>query len=461
MHHNLIKILFLSTLLMAGCSGSNDTGERKIIIDDAHILAGRNELMESYREYNEQLFKDYQVDFRIITTESDEEINGFANKAFTLFEQENDTAAGRALLLVINTRQDLARLEVSMALEPVYTDAFVSFIERRHMVLFFRDKRMAEGIFATTESMYSRAREAAAGNEFMADMPSRSMGGGAKVTADIGRKELNSQSKQNISASPDESPGDVLEKYIQSRRNHNNNPDLDIFTSETNDFFQNWTVTSVQMDNEVRFFSQCHDPQTLFSDDQNFAVILYPITQRKCSPYFFKRERDSWRLDFASMNKIVRFNHEMKWHLILKWQENMGEQKYAKLTQRDLLPAEVKTLLTPYLFAFVDYTYDTNGFAYDYWQGSVFFISFNEYSTDGRYGGTFINDLHSRGTGIKSGLKKWDQIIAVGGKTIQQGDLDFISQSMREKKSGESLTIKVARKSNGTLITKEIILTAP
>jgi len=119
MRHNLIKILFLSTLLMAGCSGSNDTGERKIIIDDAHILAGRNELMESYREYNEQLFKDYQVDFRIITTESDEEINGFANKAFTLFEQENDTAAGRALLLVINTRQDLARLEVSMALEPV------------------------------------------------------------------------------------------------------------------------------------------------------------------------------------------------------------------------------------------------------------------------------------------------------------------------------------------------------
>jgi uncharacterized protein len=446
---------------MAGCSTGNDISQRKIIIDDAHILTGHNELMASYREYNEQLLKDYQLDFRVITTESDQDINAFANNAFRMFEQENETKTGRALLLVINTRQDLARLEVSMALEPVYTDAFTFFIEHRHMVHFFRDNRIAEGIFATTERMYTRAREAAAGEEFMADMPSQSLGGGAKVTADIGRKELNIQSKQNISVSSADTPEDVLQKYIQSRRDHNNNPDLNIFTTATIAFFRDWTVTPVQMANEVRFFTQCYDPQTLFSDDQDFAIILYPIQQRKCSPYFFKKEAGYWKLDFASMNKIIRFNHEMKWHLILEWHENMGKQKYAKLTQKDLLPSGVKTLLAPYLFAFADYTYDTNGYPYDYWQGSVFHISFNEYSNNGSYEGTFINDLHSRGAGIKSGLRKWDQIIEVAGKPITKGDLDFISQSMRETKSGENLTIRITRKNNDTVITKEIVLVAP
>ena len=53
------------------------------------------------------------------------------------------------------------------------------------------------------------------------------------------------------------------------------------------------------------------------------------------------------------------------------------------------------------------------------------------------------------------------KITKVEGKTIEKGDLDFISQTMREKKSGEELRIKVTRKSNNTLITKEIILTAP
>ena len=53
------------------------------------------------------------------------------------------------------------------------------------------------------------------------------------------------------------------------------------------------------------------------------------------------------------------------------------------------------------------------------------------------------------------------KIIEVEGKTIEKGDLDVISQTMREKKSGDKLRIKVTRKSNNTLITKEIILTAP
>ena len=358
-------ILPLLFFILTGCSSENDHGNRKILIDDAHVLSGHQRLMSSYTEYNEQLFKDFRLDFRVITTESEEDINTFANRSFTLFEQESGSDKGRGLLLVINTRQDLARLEVSMALEPIYTDGFVSFIEHQHMVRFFRDNRVAEGIFATTEMMYGRAREAAAGKEFMVDMPTRSMGGGAKVEAEIGQKELNATSRQDTPASPDDTPEDVLQKYIQARRAHNNNPNLDIFTDETKRFFNKWTVTPVQMDNEVQAFSSCYGAQTFISGGYDFAVILYPIRQRNCSPYFFKKEAGCWKMDFATMSKTIRFNHENKWHLALGWHENMGNQKFARLSQNDLLPARTKRLLAPYLFAFEGLTFDANGYGFE------------------------------------------------------------------------------------------------
>ena len=227
----------------------------------------------------------------MVTTDSDTDIDTFAYHAFAIFPGESGTNAGRALLLVINAKQDLARLEVSMALEPIYTDAFTSFIEEQHMVRFFRDDRLAEGIFATTETIYSHAQEAAKGKGFMAAMSNRSLGGGAKTSADIGRKELNVKSTQAVAGSAADSPEDVLQKYMQSRRAHNDNPNLDIFTAATKDFFGKWTVTPVQMDNEVRFFANCSDPQTMVSDDQHSAVVIFPIQQRKCTPYFLQKEQ--------------------------------------------------------------------------------------------------------------------------------------------------------------------------
>ncbi len=462
MHRQCIIVLLIFILFLTACSNDSDTSQRNIIIDDAQILTDKGDLLDSYRDYNGQLLKDYQIDLRVITTESEEMINAFANRAFTMFEQEESTQSGRAILLVINTRQDMARLEISMALEPIYTDAFTSFIEGQHMVHFFRDNRLAEGIFATTERMYTRAQEASEGKEFMADMPNRSLGGGAKAKADIGKKELNVKSRQTVAASSDDTPERVLQKYIQSRRDHNDNPDLDIYTDETKAFFNNWTVTPVQMDNEVRFFSKCSEPETLISESHDFAVILFPLSQRKCSPYFLKKEASSWKLDFATMSKLIRFNHKMEWHLILEWKENLKKQEHAYLTQQGLVPDHVRSLLAPYLFAFVDFIYDANGYAFDTWGKAVFGVRFQEYYDDKKqYEGTFISGLHSRGAGLKSGLRKWDQILELAGKTIKKGDLDFISQSMRGKKSGEKLQIKIARWVDEDRITEEIVMTAP
>jgi uncharacterized protein len=35
---------------------------------------------------------------------------------------------------------------------------------------------------------------------------------------------------------------------------------------------------------------------------------------RICSPYFFKKEKGKWKLDIATMAKVLRFNTRMQWH---------------------------------------------------------------------------------------------------------------------------------------------------
>jgi len=163
------------------------------------------------------------------------------------------------------------------------------------------------------------------------------------------------------------------------------------------------------------------------------------------------------------MSKLIRFNHEMKWHLILDWQEKMGKREYARLTQRDLLSDQVTRLLDPYLFAFVDFKYDRNGYPYTIWgEKAVFKVSFNEYfDDDGKYAGTFIFGLHSRGAGRKSGLEVWDEIVELDGRKIKQGDLYYISETMTGKKSGDELPITVARRNGDGVVVKQLVLVAP
>ena len=449
-------ILILISFLLIACSSSED--KRKIIIDDAEILSSKPELMDMYKKYNNQLLLDYDIDFRVVTTKSDEDINTFANYAFKMFKDEEGTKSGRALLLVINTKQDLARLEVSMALEPVYTDAFISFIETQDMVRFFRDDHIAEGVYASTERMYSRARDAASGNEFMFDMKTGSIGAGAKVSADIGKKELTEKSTKDMLASSLDTPYEVYQKYIQTRRDHNDNPNLDIFTQDTKKFFAKWTVTPVQADNEVRFQTKCKNQKTIFSFDLDRAVMISPIKERLCSPYFFKKESGSWKLDFAAMNKVIRFNHQMKWHIIFVNENKLDNSRYRFITEKGLMDSEVSSFINSYLFAFIDYSYDLNGYPYDYWKKATFKVSFSRYKD-----GIYIYNMHSRGPAAMAGVRIWDKFLELDGKKIEntEAGLDYIDDTMADKKSGDVLHLKILRKIESGLVEKDIEVITP
>jgi len=318
-----LGVLVTVVLFMSACDKKEQTiqeraaVQKNVIIDDAYVLFDDEKLMKMYREYNENLLDEYDIDFRVVTTSNKEDIDTFANKQFSKLQEESRSKSGKALLLVINTLQDKVRLEVSMALEPVFTDAFISYIERKGFVPYFREYKIADGVYMATELVHDRATEAAEGKEFVSPMVSQSIGGGAKTKAQIGVTDPNAKKGAQVIAHTTDTPMDVMERYLKVLKAHNKNPNLDIYTDRTKAFFRKWTVTEINQDHEIHNITPCKAHyETLYDTKNEHAVLaVRPYDKhRTCSPYFFKKEDGKWKLDIATMAQILRFNAEMQWH---------------------------------------------------------------------------------------------------------------------------------------------------
>jgi len=342
-------IVGVLVLFFSGCESKKDEIEAQnsienIIIDDAYVVLDNAKIMAQYKDFNQHLLDEFDIDFRTITTDSDEDIDLFANREFNRLQKKSRSTSGKAILMVINPAQDKVRLEVSMALEPVYTDAFVSYIERKGFVPYFRNDTIADAIYMASELISDRAYDAQAGKEFMPPMQSKSIGAGAKVQAHIGKKNYDEKNGPNIITSSSDTPMDVLKKYLESEKAYNTNPNLDIYTDATKRFFAQHTVTKINQDNEIRFLLPCMDSKEVkYANDNIHAVVMNdPIEQRKCTPHFFKKEQGKWKLDIATMAQILRFNTLMDWRFDKK-ERLKGEAMY-------------------YAFAFDGYWFDGNGY---------------------------------------------------------------------------------------------------
>ena len=311
-----------------------------ILLDEAGLLDDSEQSFIS--EYHGYLLTDHDIDYRVVTTSTDDAI---LEESVALFERlgvGSRSEWGRGLLLVINPASDLVRLEVGYALEATFPDAFVGYIEQRQMVPFFADGRVADGILATTELIVDRAQRAAERDGFGADeiWMMGSGGAGAQTDARIGEgyeAPVNADGGDERLSSPAESPEDALAGYFHAMDARNADPNLPIYSPETQAMLDGRTVTPAQMNNLVRTYRECHPESVRYSDSQDLAVIRYPPAERLCAPWFFVKSGEFWTLDLASMSRLIRFGRTNAWH---RTEAGFGE----------------------YGFAFEDWEFDGNGF---------------------------------------------------------------------------------------------------
>jgi len=357
----------------------------KLVSDNASILSDEEEA--NLAKYHAAILDSYDIDYRVVTDSEASNINKYSADNFAANEVGSLAKSGMGILLVINPKSDELRLEVGRSLEHIYTDSFVSFVEREQMVPFFRDNRVSVGVLATTELLVARIQEAIDKVEFDPENYRKaevSTGAGAKTAANIGKGNIPIIPKRNISVllNSNDSPEEVVGKYIDAMQNYNADPNLDIYTDATKNMMRNWRVTKGQMKNIVNTYKKCRVLDRKING--NLAVVRYPVNDRKCSPFFLMKENKLWKLDLTMMQTSIIFNHKNLW----------------RFKNRD----------HKYMFAFSDWSFDRNGYPHSLkkyrWQLSV--KSYDHH-------GAIITAIGKGSPAEEMGLKVGDRIMRWDG----------------------------------------------
>lgn len=315
-------------------SGSASPAE--VVVDRAGLM--RADEREAIARYHQLLVADHDIDYRVLTASDPGDINGFSHRTFGSLEVGRRSATGRGLLLVIDPAANRVRLEVAAALEGIFTDAFIAYLEHRQMVPFFESGRIADGILATTELIVARAQEAAAGRAFdprMAD--SVSLGGGAATAARIGAGPDRTRRRDGSQVAAEATPEATVAAYLTAMAARNARADLALYSEDSRRILGSWTMTPGQMDNVAETYRGCPGGEVRYGAGSDLAVVRYPATARRCSPWFLRREGGRWTLDLAAAQRLIRFNHRNQWRM----PDPDGH---------------------PYVFAFADWRFDRHGF---------------------------------------------------------------------------------------------------
>lgn len=329
-------------ILLLVCAGCRSPLPPETIIDRAGIL--REHEMQRLNAYTQALLTEHDIDFRLVLEKDGRTGDAFNLHTNSLLEQlakDGRSKQGRIILLYVDSSSNLVRLEISGDLEGVYTDAFSGYIQQQHMIYFFQEQRIQDGVLAASEMIYERARDGGLERDFV--VPVEVVAGGGGATAKIGEAGTDQQvqGRTHFTTSrfhAGETPMETLRVYKASMTAGNRDPHKDIYTKETQTMMANWTVTPAQLKNGVKTIENCSQfPTRVFYDTKaSLAVIRYPTRERQCHPWFLAKGEGRWRLDLKTMQQVIRFNQKNQYHF--------------------------QSFEHPYRFAFVDLGFDQNGF---------------------------------------------------------------------------------------------------
>ncbi|MDI5932623.1 TPM domain-containing protein [Halomonas kalidii] len=281
----------------------------ELVEDRVGLLADAER--ERLSDYHALLRADHGIDYRVVIGRELGDLDRFAVDHFRRHELGAGGDAGRGLLLVLDVAANEVRLEVGHGLEAVFVDAFVAYVEARQMTEFFAVGRVADGILASTELIVAQA-ETAEGEVLPA--LAGSGGAGARMPARLGEGAMAADEAQ-VAIGDGATPHDVLAAYRRAMQQRNDNPELVIYGRETRRMLADWVMTPAQMDNMARSLAGCPVARELTAADARRVVLLAPLAERRCPPYFFVREGGAWRLDLAGMMQAVRFGRDNRWRL--------------------------------------------------------------------------------------------------------------------------------------------------
>ncbi|MGE0764598.1 MAG: TPM domain-containing protein [Bdellovibrionales bacterium] len=388
--------------------------------------------------------KDVKLDFRVIIVRSlqSEDLFSFTTSAFEKLKI-GDSTANRGALIVVAVAEKKIRFQVSKAIEPVFTDAFVGYIERNQMVPYFDRNELNPGIHATIELAIKRAYDSLKLNveQIKQDdliLQSRYRTGGGGASSQFGKGSSPQPSSPNTElteygAQP--TPELAWQKFYQLHERKVMNPKVDIFDDQAKEMAKRYTIAS--LDFIARLYA--NKKPTIRAEGNRAAIVFLDDPNFELAPWFFKKSNKGWQLDGSAYPSLIKYNHLNQWH-------------FAQIDH-------------PYTFAFRDYSINLNGYATSpsglikkaqqsgnnqqvkrrAWMGA----SFLNAQKNSRYlskqvdKGVIIYEIVSGGAAAKAGIEEGDVALTIDGVDIV--GYTHMAQLLASKYEGDIITLEVLR----------------
>jgi uncharacterized protein len=268
------------------------------------------------------------------------------SELFERWKVGDRTRANRGILLLISAEEQNVRLEVSYGLEGVLTDAFVSYVEHEQMVPYFARGRVGEGVEASVELVAGRLFERILGKAYdpLADEPAdvggfRSGGAGADthVPLEDGEETETPASDTTVRAhfAAQPTPDLAWERFLEANRRRIKDTELGIYDANARKLVRDMNTNAGQ-DHLARTYAD-EEPTIRIRGDRATVVFL-DDPEHLLAPWFFHRTGAGWQLDGTMYPGVVGYNHLNQWHFLTR--------EHA------------------YMFAFADFRFDRNGFAF-------------------------------------------------------------------------------------------------
>lgn len=285
------------------------------------------------------LLSKHDIDLRVVTLEGTSPLARVARARYQAMRAGDLSKRELGALLLVDAQSRLAKLEVAPPLGAIFGEPFITYVETELLLPFFQSDRLAQGILVAARWIVRRAHDAAAKRPFIrpdsdavaaSPLPGGEYAGAAAAAAPSPNQAPISRATPSAT-----SPLATFRRYLSALAKGDGRPDLRIYTAESRRFLEAHAPAPEQLAAVVETYRLCPAPQVKRQGD--LVVLRFPKQQRRCAPYFLRREEGAWKLDLSTMARAIRYNQRGQWHLL-------------------------RNVEHPYRFAFRDWRFDYYGF---------------------------------------------------------------------------------------------------
>lgn len=322
----LIMAAFIAALIV-GCGFSEDKpfDLQKIIYSRpdrggpyVFDFAGILEDSEAYTQrYLKMINEDYLIEALIVSVPSLGESRTIEDLALEMFSnwQIGKKDDGRGILLLLAAKEKQVKLEVSLELEDVFTDAFSGYAEDMQLKPRFLSGQLEIGLVALMEEMENRAQIKHQGDysrSQIAELDSRYLSQGAGAIRDLNRFTTEEILPADGRYPAGRTPEEAWQTLIASWRDKVRDPNLGVYTVATRLTYRDFTnLPDSRYERDYRTY---HNKSYQVIANDKYAVIFFGKEDGwENAPFLFARTEAGWQFDVVHQRKYIRMGRSPKW----------------------------------------------------------------------------------------------------------------------------------------------------